>query len=73
MAGETGVTLKTIETVDQELSEVQQKLNDMFAQQQRLIGYRVRILEEKQQKEQQETEEIRDHMREMIEEEGSDA
>ena len=48
MAGETGVTLKTIETVDQELSEVQQKLNDMFAQQQRLIGYRIRILEEQQ-------------------------
>ena len=40
------VTIKTIETVDQELSEVQQKLNDMFAQQQRLIGYRVRVLEE---------------------------
>ena len=45
------VTLKTIETVDQELSEVQQKLNDMFAQQQRLIGYRIRILEEQQEAE----------------------
>ena len=45
------VSLKTIETVDQELSEVQQKLNDMFAQQQRLIGYRIRILEEKQEAE----------------------
>ena len=71
------MTLKTIGTVDQELAEVQQKLNDMFAQQQRLIGYRVRILEEKQQKQQQkqqqETEGIRDHIREMIEEEGSDA
>ena len=39
------MSLKTIEEVDQELSEVQQKLNDMFAQQQRLIGYRIRILE----------------------------
>jgi len=48
------MTIKTIETVDQELSEVQQKLNDLFAQQQRLIGYRIRILEE-----QQETEEIK--------------
>ena len=47
------VTLKTIEEVDQELGEVQQKLNDMFAQQQRLIGYRIRILEE------QETEEMK--------------
>jgi hypothetical protein len=42
------MNLKTLETVDQELSEVQQKLNDMFAQQQRLIGYRIRILEEQQ-------------------------
>ena len=45
------MSLKTIETVDQELSEVQQKLNDMFAQQQRLIGYRIRILEEQQEPE----------------------
>ena len=45
------MTLKTIEEVDQELSEVQQKLNDMFAQQQRLIGYRIRILEEQQETE----------------------
>ena len=45
------MTLKTIETVDQELSEVQQKLNDLFAQQQRLIGYRIRILEEQQETE----------------------
>jgi len=45
------MSLKTIETVDQELSEVQQKLNDMFAQQQRLIGYRIRILEEQQETE----------------------
>ena len=43
--------LKTIEEVDQELSEVQQKLNDLFAQQQRLIGYRIRILEEQQETE----------------------
>ena len=45
------MTVKTLETVDQELSEVQQKLNDMFAQQQRLIGYRIRILEEQQETE----------------------
>ena len=45
------MSLKTLETVDQELSEVQQKLNDMFAQQQRLIGYRIRILEEQQETE----------------------
>ena len=45
------MSLKTIEEVDQELSEVQQKLNDMFAQQQRLIGYRIRILEEQQETE----------------------
>jgi len=45
------MTIKTIETVDQELSEVQQKLNDLFAQQQRLIGYRIRILEEQQETE----------------------
>ena len=51
------VTLKTIETVDQELSEVQQKLNDMFAQQQRLIGYRIRILEEQQETEETKVEE----------------
>ena len=54
MAEDPGVTLKTIEEVDLELGEVQQKLNDMFAQQQRLIGYRIRILEE-----QQETEEMK--------------
>ena len=45
------MSLKTIEEVDQELAEVQQKLNDMFAQQQRLIGYRIRILEEQQETE----------------------
>ena len=45
------MSLKTIEEVDQELSEVQQKLNDLFAQQQRLIGYRIRILEEQQETE----------------------
>ena len=45
------MTIKTLETVDRELSEVQQKLNDMFAQQQRLIGYRIRILEEQQEAE----------------------
>ena len=45
------VTIKTLETADQELAEVQQKLNDMFAQQQRLIGYRIRILEEQQETE----------------------
>ncbi len=49
------VNLKTLETVDRELSELQQKLNDMFAQQQRLIGYRIRILEE-----QQETEDMKE-------------
>tara|TARA_R110002020_G_scaffold461979_1_gene681219 strand:- start:997 stop:1176 length:180 start_codon:yes stop_codon:yes gene_type:complete len=57
MTGETGVTIKTIETVDQELSAVQQKLNDMFAQQQRLIGYRIRILEEQQETEETKVEE----------------
>ena len=51
------MNLKTIETVDQELSEVQQKLNDMFAQQQRLIGYRVRILEEQVETEDKQKEE----------------
>ena len=45
------MSLKTIEEVDQELSEVPQKLNDLFAQQQRLIGYRIRILEEQQETE----------------------
>ena len=45
------MSLKTLETVDQELSELQQKLNDMFAQQQRLIGYRIRVLEEQQETE----------------------
>ena len=45
------MSLKTLETVDRELSELQQKLNDMFAQQQRLIGYRIRILEEQQETE----------------------
>jgi len=48
--------MKTIADVDQELSEVQQKLNDMFAQQQRLIGYRIRILEEQQKTEDKEEE-----------------
>ena len=48
------MALKTLMEVDTELAEVQQKLNDMFAQQQRLIGYRIRILEE-----QQETEETK--------------
>jgi hypothetical protein len=48
------MTLKTLETVDQELSELQQKLNEMAGEQQRLIGYRIRILEE-----QQETEETK--------------
>ena len=51
MVGDSGVTLKTLIEVDQELAEVQQKLNDMFAQQQRLIGYRIRILEEQQETE----------------------
>tara|TARA_R110000824_G_scaffold221151_1_gene408279 strand:- start:516 stop:683 length:168 start_codon:yes stop_codon:yes gene_type:complete len=51
------VTIKTLETVDQELSEVQQKLNEMAGQQQRLIGYRIRILEEQQETEKMKEEE----------------
>jgi len=45
------VSLKTLETVDRELSELQQKLNEMAGEQQRLIGYRIRILEEQQETE----------------------
>ena len=49
--------MKTIADVDAELNTVQQKLNDMFAQQQRLIGYRIRILEEQQETEETKVEE----------------
>ena len=49
------MTLKTLETADQELAELQQKLNELAGEQQRLIGYRIRILEE-----QQETEDMKE-------------
>lgn len=52
-----GSRMKTIADVDAELNTVQQKLNDMFAQQQRLIGYRIRILEEQQETEETKVEE----------------